>query len=181
MTTEADTDALFAAALDQTQAVIDGTRPDQLTLPTPCDDWDVRALLNHIVSGPASFAARASGKTVDPSAPKGDVLGNDPAAAFREARRTLEATLSEYPEAAGRTRPFILSESAIHAWDLAEATGQTGLLNPAIAGAALVALRERLTPEMRAGSTAFGEEVPVATDAPAYERLAGFLGRRPLR
>jgi hypothetical protein len=42
-------------------------------------------------------------------------------------------------------------------------------------------LRGVLTPEMRAGSGAFGPEVPVAADAPPYERLAGFLGRQPVR
>ncbi len=72
-----------------------------------------------------------------------------------------------------------MGETAIHAWDLAEATGQTAHLDPAIAEAALVQLRERLTPEARANSTAFGPEIPVADDAPPYLRLAGFLGRRP--
>ena len=40
-------------------------------------------------------------------------------------------------------------------------------------------MRVRLTPAARAGNTAFGPEVPVAAGAPAYDRLAGFLGRQP--
>ncbi|MGD0834276.1 MAG: TIGR03086 family metal-binding protein [Candidatus Dormibacteria bacterium] len=179
MTTEAPPDALFDAALDQMQALIDSARPDQMTLPTPCTDWDVRALLNHIVGGPAGFVARVSGKTAGWAAPQGDLLGDDPAAAFRAARQTLEATFLEYPEAAGRSRPFIVGESAIHAWDLAQATGQTARLDPALAEAGLVVLRAALKPEMRS-STSFGPEMPVAPDAPPYERLAGFLGRQPL-
>jgi uncharacterized protein (TIGR03086 family) len=181
MPTEAAPDALFEAALDQTQVIIDAIRPDQLALPTPCESWDVRALLNHIVGGPAGFAARAAGTASGWSAPKGDLLGDDPAAAYREARGLLETTLRDYPEAAARSRAFILGESAIHTWDLAEATGQTGRLDPAVAEAALAILRGVLTPEMRAGSDAFGPEVPVAGDAPPYERLAGFLGRQPAR
>ncbi len=180
MTTEAVPDALFDAALDQMQDLIDATRPDQMALPTPCDDWDVRALINHIVGGPAGFAARASGKTAGWSAPQGDLLGDDPAAAFRAARRSLEAAFLEYPQAAGQSRPFMIGESAVHAWDLAQATGQVARLDPALAEAGLAVLRTVLTAERRAGSDAFGPEVPVSPDAPAYLRLAGFLGRQPL-
>jgi uncharacterized protein (TIGR03086 family) len=179
MTTEPGIDAVLEAALDQMLLTIEGTRPDQLALPTPCTDWDVRTLLNHIVGGPAVFVGILSGARADWNAPQPDVLGDDPAAAFRSARQTLEGAFQDYPEKAGPTKSYIVGETTIHAWDLAEATGQTGRLDPGLAETALALLRERLTPEMRASSTAFGPEVPVAADAPAYERLAGFLGRQP--
>ena len=65
----------------------------------------------------------------------------------------------------------------MHGWDLATATGQLARLDPRVAEAALSLAGERLTSEVRARSTAFGEEQPVPEDALAYVRLAGFLGR----
>jgi uncharacterized protein (TIGR03086 family) len=177
---EAATAARLDAALDQMALLIGGTRPDQLTLATPCTDWDVRALLRHIIGGPHVFAAMVEGEKVDPSAPQPDRLGDrDPAAAFAAARGALETALRQHPERAARLRPIVAVETAIHAWDLARATGQVMRLDPAIAEGALALVRERLTPAARAGNTAFGPEVPVGAGAPAYDRLAGFLGREP--
>jgi uncharacterized protein (TIGR03086 family) len=177
---EATTAALLDAALDQMALVIAGTRPDQLVLATPCTDWDVRALLRHIVGGPHVFAAMIRGERVDPSAPQPDRLGDgDPAAAFGDARRALETALRQHPERAAHLGPIVAVETAIHASDLARATGQAERLDPAIAEGALALVRVRLTPAARAGNTAFGPEVPVGAGAPAYDRLAGFLGRQP--
>ncbi|HAW09747.1 MAG TPA: TIGR03086 family protein [Chloroflexi bacterium] len=176
----AATAALLDAALDQMALVIAGTRPDQLALATPCTDWDVRALLRHMVGGPHLFAAMAQGQKVDPTAPQPDRLGDrDPAAALGDARGALETALRQHPERAARLRPIVAVESAIHSWDLAQATGQVVRLDPVIAERALALVRERLTPAARAGNTAFGPEVPVGAGAPAYDRLAGFLGREP--
>ncbi len=177
---EASTAALLTAALDQMALVIAGTQPDQLTLATPCTEWDVRALLRHIVGGPHVFAAMVRGERVDPSAPQPDRLGDrDPAAAYGDARRALETALHEHPERAAHLSPIAAVETAIHSGDLARATGQTERLDPAIAELALALVRVRLTPEARAANTPFGPEVPVPADAPADDRLAGFLGRQP--
>ncbi|MGO8685880.1 MAG: TIGR03086 family metal-binding protein [Candidatus Dormibacteria bacterium] len=180
MTTDAGPQDLFDRALDQASRLIKSTRPDQLTLPTPCTGWDVQALLSHLAGTPRVFAALARGERVNPTAPQTDAVRDGyPDTLFRQGRDELESALREHPERAPRYRSLIVGETAIHAWDLAEATGQTAHLDPAIAEAALVQLRERLTPEARANSTAFGPEIPVADDAPPYLRLAGFLGRRP--
>ena len=97
---EATTAALLDAALDQMARVIAGTRHDQLTLAAPCTDWDVRALLRHIVGGPHVFAAMVRGERVDPSAPQPDRLGDgDPAAAFGDARRRTRDRASAAPGA----------------------------------------------------------------------------------
>ena len=175
----ADLDLPYAAALDQMTELIAGTSPDQLSRPTPCAEWDVRALLNHVIGGLERFPAMAAGQSVDWSAEIPDALGHDPAARFQAGRTALEAAFGEHPENIERVRPTHLIETAVHGWDLARATDRVGDLDPGVAEAALAAARDRLTPEVRKRTTAFGQEVPTPASAPAYERLAGFLGRKP--
>jgi uncharacterized protein (TIGR03086 family) len=175
----AELDLPYAAALDQVTGLIAGTSPDQLSRPTPCAGWDVRALLNHVLGGMERFAAMAAGQSVDWSAEIPDDLGPDLAARFRAGRTALEAAYREHPENIERVRPTHLIETAVHGWDLAKATDQVGDLDPGVAEAALTAATERLTPEVRKRTTAFGQEVPIRASAPPYERLAAFLGRKP--
>src|SRR5215469_16531500 len=56
-----DSLALLARALSQTRAIISQIRPDQENLPTPCTEWDVRALANHTVFDALAFTASVSG------------------------------------------------------------------------------------------------------------------------
>jgi uncharacterized protein (TIGR03086 family) len=178
MTSDTAHEAVYERALEQMELLIRGSRPDQLALATPCADWDVRALLNHVVSGADRFAVMASGQRADFTAPAPD-LADRAGTAYRTALAALRAAYGDHPENVGRTRSIHLIETAIHAWDLAQATGQTDRLDPTVAETALALARENLGVAARAGSTAFGPEVPVAASAPPYDRLAGFLGRHP--
>ncbi len=67
--------------------------------------------------------------------------------------------------------------------DVAKATGQpTDHLDPELAELSLDWARQNLAPQFRgdeASGMAFGHEVPVSSDAPPYDRLAGFFGRDP--
>lgn len=179
MTDPLDLEVTLGEALDQMEAVIAGIGGAQMGLPTPCADWDVRALLEHVVGGTGRFAAMAAGERVDWSAPQQVVLGDEPAAAYREGRALLEAARHEHPEVAARTLPMLVIEATVHAWDLAAATGSAASLDPSLAEIALGLARRNLTSEVRARTTAFGTDRGVATDAPAYARLAAFLGREP--
>src|SRR4051812_43273486 len=64
--------------------LVAGVRPDQMSNPTPCNEWDVRGLLNHFVGGAGMFAAAFNGEEVaiDPDAPMPDLVGDDPLGAF---------------------------------------------------------------------------------------------------
>jgi len=190
MTSDADTIALLERALDQTDRLIAATDASQAGLATPCPGWDVRALVSHLAGQDLrNFLVSARGETADWQAPA-DELGNDWAAAFRDRAAPLRAAwraadLDRPVPGFGRQVPLRaradqqIAELATHDWDLAKATRQQAGLDPALAAHALRWGRQMLRPEFRGPDKAFGLEVPVPDDAPAYDRLAGWFGRDP--
>jgi uncharacterized protein (TIGR03086 family) len=191
MTSDGDTIALLERALDQTAGLIAAIEPGQAGLATPCAGWDVRALVSHLAGRVLrNFLVAARGETTDWAAPAEEV-GDDWAAAFRDRAAPLRATwraadLDRMVAGPGGEAPLRsradqqITELAVHDWDLAKATGQDlAGLDPALAGHALAWSRGMLRPEFRGPGKAFGAEVPVADDAPVYDRLAGWFGRDP--
>jgi uncharacterized protein (TIGR03086 family) len=186
---DVDIIALYERAVPVAQRVIDGIRPDQIDAPTPCTEWDVRALLAHLVGFLRPVAAGIAGRPLpDPAA---DLLGANPAAAFAAAARDLGAALRA-PGALERAYPMPWGESkgadlarmsaadiVIHAWDLANATGQLHRLDPALCEEVLAWGRTVMKDEYRTPEAGFGPEVAVSADAPACARLAAFYGREP--
>ena len=193
MTTDPVT--LLGRALDQTEAIIVGIRDDQLQLPTPCRSWDVSELVAHLVHDLGAFTERASGGTPSWSAPLASVEGS-----YIEAYRAGSAALVRAWGAAGDLSGTMempgmgvvakrfpvdqqIAELAAHGWDLAVATGQSRDLDPEIANPAITWARATLAPGYRGSEDegkVFGPEVEVPEDAPLYDRLAGFFGRRPI-
>ena len=191
VTSDGDTLALLERALDQTAAIIAAIPASQSGLPTPCPDWDARALVRHLVGQDMrNFLVSARGETADWQAPAGE-LGEDWAAEFRDRAGPLLAAW----RAADLAQPIAMpgggeaplrgradqqiAELATHGWDLVKATGQQADLDPVLAEHALAWSHRMLRPEFRGPGKAFGLEVPVSPDAPAYERLAGWFGRDP--
>lgn len=85
--TEADALTDLDRALTATEAVVAGIRAAQWSAPTPCTELDVRAVLNHLVSGNLLFAALVRG---EPLPDRGaDQLGGDPLTAFQQAAGQL--------------------------------------------------------------------------------------------
>jgi len=192
MTTDPDPIDQLSRALDQTGAIISRVRPDQSTLPTPCSAWDVGALIDHLVHDLRQFTARASGGTRDQQ--DGGAVGDDWTAAYRETSngllaawradgaldRTVELPIGEVP--ATWIIGQHIADVVVHGWDIAKATGQSTDLDPELGQFSLDWARESLKPEFRGdedSGRSFGPEVPVAADAPLYDRLAGFFGRNP--
>jgi uncharacterized protein (TIGR03086 family) len=188
---ESHTVTLVERALDQTAAIIAAVSPEHARLPTPCPSWDVRALVQHLVMQDLpNFTVSARGKTADWQATSGE-LGDDWSQAFRTgAQRLLDTWLAadlDQPVAmpGGAHAPLRsradqqITELAVHGWDLVKATGQDAKLDPALARHALGWSQQMLRPEFRGPDKAFGTEVPVPTDAPIYDRLAGWFGRDP--
>jgi uncharacterized protein (TIGR03086 family) len=178
--------ALLERADDQLRRIISRLSPAQAALPTPCRDFNLRTLVNHVVYDVQTFTAMISGG--QRGSPDVDLLGDDWLAAYtssadrllaawrsRGTGGTLTSRMGELPAtwALGQH----VGDLVVHAWDVAKATGNTGELDPELAEAALAWGRQNLKPEYRGQS--FGPEVAVPEHAPAYDRLAGFFGRTP--
>ena len=68
MTSPIESVAVLSRALDQTVDVLAAIHEDQLSLPTPCAEWDVEQLIAHLVAAPGMFIVMAHGDTPDWSA-----------------------------------------------------------------------------------------------------------------
>ncbi|MFN2537322.1 MAG: TIGR03086 family metal-binding protein [Mycobacteriales bacterium] len=184
-------DKLHRRALEATRPLVAATGGDQLDLPTPNEEWDVRALLNHLVAGNWWAAELAAGKTIEEVGDRldGDVLGPDPLDAY-DASAEAAAKAFEVPGAL--EAPCAVSygpvpgemyaghrflDVLLHGWDLAKATGQPTDLDPALVAGAL----EVLTPQwdLMRSSGAFATDVPVPEGGDPQTRLLAMTGRRP--
>ena len=182
---------LLESVLTKTGDLIAGVDEDQWGLPTPCPDFDVRALVNHLVGWIRTFDAGRHGRDADED-PAAYRAGEDPAAEFRAAATSLVAGWREHGLAApargsGAERPgemvFTVTVTVIeyltHGWDLAVATGQALPFSDEESLAALARAQVTLLPQYRGEGMPFGEVVEVEPDATATQRLVAFLGRRP--
>jgi uncharacterized protein (TIGR03086 family) len=175
------------AAIAGAETIVAGISAGQWGAPTPCTDVDVRALVNHLVTGNLHFASLISGLPV----PDGDEdhLGTEPAGAFRAAAASLTTALGA-PGVLDRTYrlpigqvpglgliEIRLIEHLGHGWDLAKATEQPVPFPDGLAERGLDIARRLLGNRGADGLAAFGAEVEVPARAPAIDRLAGFLGR----
>jgi uncharacterized protein (TIGR03086 family) len=152
---------------------------DRLDTQTPCDEWDVRALLNHLLSSLEYFAAAPHDESAKP--PQGtppQLLGDDVVKQYAAAR---EATLGVYrePGVLEKTGPSLgiaFVDQLVHGWDLARATGQDATMPDDLADAAFAMIDGRMPDDQR--GTFFKPAVPAADDAPAQQKLLAYGGRR---
>jgi uncharacterized protein (TIGR03086 family) len=184
----------FDRAIASTAGVVKGVRADQLTAPTPCTEWNVGELLNHIVGtlwlGEGLLADRAPRHAMAPGElPAADLLGGDPAAAYAEAAAAALAAAGDgdaltraHVTPLGEMPGPVLAEFTtldilVHGWDLAKATGQNAELDGGLAGHVLAYAEQAITDETR--GSRIGPAVAVAADATVTDRLVAFLGRHP--
>jgi uncharacterized protein (TIGR03086 family) len=164
--------------------VVGNITSDDLDRPTPCSEFTVRGVLQHMIGGATLFAAAYRQET--PSEPDlSDVLaGFGPAmenlfgalTAPGALDQKIAAPFGEVPgEAFAR---YIALDGLIHGWDLATATGQP-YNPPDDLVAEIEAYAHQAVDPLRDGD-AFSEAVEPAPDATPIERLAAYTGRRPL-
>lgn len=177
---------LLAAARAQALPVVAGIDDERLGDPTPCSEYDVRALINHLFHVVVNFRALAAKEPADftttPDVVKGDWRG----AFARETELLVEAwgapgaeegTTGAMGMPARTVGLMVLGDLTVHAWDLARATGQDFVPDAAAleeAGGAFA----MLAPKAREGKM-FGEPVPVPAGASAFERVLALTGRDP--
>ncbi|MGW7533397.1 TIGR03086 family metal-binding protein [Amycolatopsis sp. NPDC054798] len=179
----------LAAVLDSTCELVAGM--SRWDAPTPCPEWTVRELVNHLVLGHRLFTAVLRGEpggALDPHA--SDVLGDDPVAAYRDAVAGLLAAfrqpgvLERVFEVPAGTVPGIAAahlrivEELVHGWDLARATGQEPKFEDAVVEREIAFSAAKLA-DLPAERSPFAPPVPVAEDAPPLDRLVALLGRSP--
>lgn len=84
---------LHRRALDATRNIVVGIESDQMALPTPDEAWDVRALLNHLISGNLWAAELAGGHTIEEVGDRldGDIVGDDPLGAYDRSAKAASA------------------------------------------------------------------------------------------
>jgi uncharacterized protein (TIGR03086 family) len=180
----------LADALDLARDVVARVDPGQWDLPTPCPDWSVRQLVNHLVSGQLMFARIFAGEALESVAGMRaqDQLGDDPVGAYdSSAQALLEAVarpgaLAQTVRVPMGTVPGMVAvhlrivEALVHGWDLARATGQPFEVPAALAAGEIAFSKQglaMLSPDRRP----FGDPQPVPDQAPAIDHLAALLGR----
>jgi uncharacterized protein (TIGR03086 family) len=174
------------ATFDRTHALVAGVRPDQLGEPTPCAEWDVRALLAHVTGVVTNMGLGVSGQDLIPDLAAFE-LGADPAAQFEAAAATTlaawkanglegEVNVGAGPMPAMVAANVNLLDTATHSWDIARATGQDGELPAEVAETALAAAHMVVTDDIRKFA-GFTDAQPVGADASPTQQLAAYLGR----
>lgn len=181
----------FVQAMGEFDKRVRSVAPDQWHKPTPCADWDVRQLVNHLVVEQLWAPLLLDGATVDDVGDRfdGDQLGDDPvaawasaAAASREAfaapgalRRSVELSYGRRP-AQGYCQEMTM-DLTVHAWDLARAIGVDEKLDEELVSGALAFIEPQI--DQLAGTGLFAPPVEVVRDADGQTRLLALLGRRP--
>jgi len=174
MTQGNDSLATLQRALDQLGDVLAAIHDDQLSDPTPCEDWDVAQLIGHVLADTPRFIEALRGGEPDwaalPEPASGDWTGRLRSDADDLMHAWHQADADE------GAADWQLAEFAVHTWDLVKATKQDRALDPAVAERGYAFMAANLTPENRGG--AFGPAVEVSHDADPYDRIAAFAGRQ---
>lgn len=184
------------AASDLAAGPLRAVTADQLTAATPCGDYDVRALVDHLAWA-AVLSQRAATRvplehdwsSLTP-APFLDGLPVEQWAAAVPAELDTaadawadpaawegETLMGTTPMPAEVVGPLMLAEFVLHGWDLARAVGAPYEV-PEELGAATLAAVQPVAQMGRDGGW-YGPEVPVPADAPAFDRALGLTGRDP--
>jgi uncharacterized protein (TIGR03086 family) len=170
---------LYRRASEIFGAHVHGVRPGQWNLATPCAEWDVRALVNHVVGENRWAVPLFGGGTIDEVGDRldGDLLGADPAAAWDESatealaaidemgamERTVHLSFGDFP---GREYAMqLFADLLVHGWDLATATGQDGTLDPELVAACAGWFADLAPAYREAGAVAPRPAVPGDADA----------------
>jgi len=180
---------VHAQALEATGVIVAGIPPDRWHDATPCPGWDVRALVNHVVSGNFWAAELAAGATIGDVGDRfdGDLLGADAAGTYATSAQAAAAAFRR-PDALDA--PCAVSYGPVsgsvyagqrffdvflHGWDLAAATGQDTTLDPGL----MRACEEIIGPQLEVfrGAGALASPLPVPPGAGAQARFLAMLGR----
>ncbi|HWL66734.1 MAG TPA: TIGR03086 family metal-binding protein [Actinomycetota bacterium] len=185
-----DVKDLFRRSVEGFGERVHAVGDDQWNAPTPCTDWDVRTLVNHIVYEEKWAPPLLEGKTIEEIGGDsflGDLLGSDPKQAWKEAStNAVEAGLDPKVENTTVHLSFgdfsgpdylgqLITDHVIHAWDLARGTGGDDKLDPELVEYVYGLMQ--IQAEAWRASGAFANEVQVPNDADTQTKLLALTGR----
>ncbi|UDY24475.1 maleylpyruvate isomerase family mycothiol-dependent enzyme [Nocardioides sp. Kera G14] len=164
-------------SLEQAATILDTVTAADLERPTPCTEWDVRRLANHLIAQPRVFVTMLQGS------PPGWNGREDYAAHLGDELRTRGNTLINLWREVSAADALMVgdpdwqsAEIAIHTWDLAVALGRsTADLDEPVAQRALVTLDRTLGPTRKGRAWQDARRAPDGSHA--YEHLAAYAGR----
>jgi uncharacterized protein (TIGR03086 family) len=179
--------ALLERSISYALSCVHDVAPEDLTSPTPCPDWDLRALLRHTGDSLRALTEGGARGRIGLDVPAAD---SDPLPEFRSraaavlgawSRPVVERTIA----IGDATLPPVMVagagaiEIAVHGWDIAQACGRPRPVPEALAGG-LLSLCPLLVAEV-GRAPMFGPAVPVPDSSGSSDRLVALLGRRPYR
>jgi uncharacterized protein (TIGR03086 family) len=175
---------LFSKATARGCDVMVGVSADQLALPTPCAEWSVQDLIDHMVGSTEYLRAALGGREPVPvtgatvndyQAGRAEVLAGlvEPGALERTCRSPLGFDWTIEQATAGT-----FMDNLIHTWDLATATDQDPALEAELVEMCIAMFLPDMPERGRAGGL-IGAEVMVGADATAQDRLLAAMGRQP--
>ena len=175
------------------RTVVRGVPEQGWSLPTPCEQWTVAQVLQHAAGDQLGYASAITGEagpTYDPFAPSGTLDEDANAIADRTTQAAARAWSSVADDAQDAPTPLpqgampawlgsgaCALDAAVHAWDIAVATGQPSPLTPAVA-AHLMTVATAIVEPLRA----YGVYAPALEPQPGDDAVAAllrYLGRRP--
>jgi uncharacterized protein (TIGR03086 family) len=168
-------------------------KPDQWTLPTPCTEWTVRDLVDHVTGGNRWAVALLDGEQPGPALETAlrpgfgdDILDEYRAAAEAQyegfaADGALEKTCHHFVgDIDGAAFSWLrIADLAVHAWDLARATGGDEHMGDELVTAVWAVQSPRAQLIATAGMFGTGASGTLGYEAPLQHRLLDMLGRRP--
>jgi uncharacterized protein (TIGR03086 family) len=172
---------LLERSLGYTRVQLSSVRPDQLTLPTPCTGWDLRALLGHMDDSLEAFLSAARGRVevapVRAAETRVDALCAKACALHGAWSAAQPATVAVGD--LSLDAPVLVATAALeitlHGWDVAQSTGRRTPI-PADVAAALLGVSYAVIGEADR-ATRFAAPRPVPADAAADARLLAWVGR----
>ncbi len=155
--------------------------PEQMDLPTPCAEWDVAALLDHMAGGPVYLLGALGADPVGPTWP--DQAAIDACVSLLREPGALERRClspAGFEWTVGEAAAGTAMDQLVHTWDLAVAVGDDRELDPTVT-AAIVEMFLPHMPEVGRQAGFVGPAVAVGEGASAQDALLGAMGRDPGR
>ena len=186
-----DPAALFVSAAGAFGALVHTVREDQWAAPTPCAEWDVRHLVNHLVVEDLWAVPLFAGSTIAAvgSAFDGDQVGSSPIPRWEEAvagaigaitspgamDRIVHLSFGDLPGSEYTMQLF--ADHLVHAWDLGTALGREPDLDPSVVAACRAWFVDNEDGYRSAG--VIGPRQPMTDDADDLAWLLAAFGRTP--